>query len=201
MVVLRSRLFASKTFLNSLQVFKPVYIFWSNFLALQSLIWASVAVPLRTKITEDYSEWSLGFISRFGDKHFWASIWGLLFQAYVRVTFHCTFCENKGYIFHVQALMCDISFEANVSCKQVFYSKLCFLPDIALTGLIFFSGVLTKSYSGPSLTEKNASARRQLAYRWCHILISVCSEISHRIVGGEYNLLEMTPLLLLKVMV
>lgn len=34
--------------------------------------------------------------------------------------------------------MCDISFEANVSCKQAFYSKLCSLPDIALTGLFGF---------------------------------------------------------------
>lgn len=147
------------------------------FLPLQSLIWALLAFPLCTKITPDYSEWNLGFISLFGDKHFWASIWRLLFQAYVRVTFYCTFCKNKGYIFPVQALMCDISFEANVSCKQAFYSKLCFLSDIALTGLFlffcFFFGVLTETYSGQSLKGKNASARRQLAYIYDVIFWSV----------------------------
>lgn len=109
MAVLRSRLFTSWTFLNSLQDFKPVYHFWSVFLPLQSLIWASVAVPLCTKITADYSEWSLGFISRFGDKHFWASILGIALSSVCQGDISLHFLQKTKGIFFMYRHWCVIS--------------------------------------------------------------------------------------------
>jgi len=52
-----------------------------------------------TKITADYSEWSLGFISRFGDKHFWGCILGIALSSVCQSDISLHFLQKQRVYF------------------------------------------------------------------------------------------------------
>lgn len=146
------RLLGSQTCLNSIQAFRySVYAFLKSILSPVKSHLGHSGCASSHKNHRRLLWVKFRLISRFGDKRFRASIWRWLsFKRMSEWHFIALFAKTKG-MFPLYRRWCVIPALRQMSAVSRPFIPNCFIPDVAVMGL--FSGVLTGTDSGASLTE------------------------------------------------